>query len=354
MNFFVKKLSLDAPIFQAPMAGAQDHALAVEVCAAGGLGAIPAAALSLHSLDVELSALRAKTDRPFNVNFFAHQPPRPDVGQLEGWHAALTPYYKEFGLDPKTIPTGPGRMPFGVEAVDLLAKHRPAVVSFHFGLPEADLLNRVKALGCLVMSSATTVDEAIWLEKHGADAIIAQGIEAGGHRGMFLTEDLDTQTGLMALLPQIVSAVKLPVVAAGSIADAAGVRAAKILGASAAQIGTAYLACPESMISPLHREALNSPEARLTALTNLFSGRPARGIVNRLMREMGPMCTVAPPFPLATSAIAPLRAAAEAKGDAGFSPLWAGQNAVSAKSISARELTRQLIGGWSETRIGRA
>ena len=328
------------------MAGAQNHVLAVEVCAAGGLGALPAAALSLEALDAEIRALRAKTDRPFNINFFAHQSPIPDAEQLEKWHATLAPYYEEFGLDPATIATGPGRMPFNAEAADLLEKHRPAVVSFHFGLPEPELLGRVKALGCLVLSSATTVDEARWLEQHGADAIIAQGLEAGGHRGMFLTEDLHSQIGLMALLPQITAAVKLPVIAAGGIADVCGIQAAKALGASAAQIGTAYLACPESTISALHRAALSSPQAQFTALTNLFTGRPARGIVNRLMHDLGPMSTIAPAFPLATNAIAPLRAAAEAKGDAGFSPLWAGQHAVTGPVHSARELTRRFMDGW--------
>ncbi|MBU3724344.1 MAG: nitronate monooxygenase [Burkholderiaceae bacterium] len=346
MNFFTERLRLEAPIFQAPMAGAQGHALAAEVCEAGGLGAIPAAALSLEALDAELNALRAETKRPFNVNFFAHHPPSPDAEELRAWHAALAPYYKEFSLDPGTIPKGPGRMPFNADAVAVLKKYRPAAVSFHFGLPESALLDQVKSLGCLVLSSATTADEALWLERHGADAIIAQGAEAGGHRGMFLTEDLHSQIGLMALLPQITAAVKLPIVAAGGIADVSGIRAARALGASAVQIGTSYLACPESTISALYRATLASPNARFTALTNLFSGRPARGIMNRLMRELGPMCASAPRFPLATNAIAPLRVAAEAKGDTGFSPLWAGQNAALAKMRPARELTRYFIDSW--------
>lgn len=347
MDFFKDRLALAAPILQAPMAGAQHHALAAEVCAAGGLGAIAAAALSLEALDAELCALRAKTDQPYNVNFFAHQPPAPDAGRLAQWHAALAPYYQEFGLHAQAIPTGPGRMPFTAEALQVLGRHRPAVVSFHFGLPEAALLDQVKALGCLVLSSATTVAEALWLQEHGADAIIAQGIEAGGHRGMFLTEDLDSQVGLMALLPQIVAAVRLPVIAAGGIADHSGIHAAKALGAAAVQMGTAYLACPESTITAVHRAALGSPAAQHTALTNLFTGRPARGIVNRLMRELGPISDAVPAFPLATNAIAPLRAAAEARGDDGFSPLWAGQHAAAARPYPARELTRRFIAGWN-------
>jgi len=350
MPFFESSLGLDAPILQAPMAGAQGHALAAAVCEAGGLGAIPAAMLTLDALDAELTALRQRTDRPFNVNFFCHRPPEPDAPQLARWHDALAPYYREFGLDPTQIPQGPGRLPFSADAAAVLAKHRPAVVSFHFGLPESDLLARVKQWGARVWSSATTVDEALWLQQHGADAVIAQGLEAGGHRGMFLTDDLTTQVGTLALLPQIVAAVQVPVIAAGGVADAAGIAAAKALGASAVQIGTAYLCTPEASISALHREALQSPAARHTALTNLFSGRPARGIVNRVMRELGPLSAAAPAFPLATAGIAPLRAAAEARGDAGFSPLWAGQNASRCRSIPAAELTREWVHAWSALR----
>jgi nitronate monooxygenase len=350
MDFFTPQLALAAPILQAPMAGAQGHALAAAVCEAGGLGAIPAAMLSLDALDAELTALRRLTARAFNVNFFCHRPPSPDAPQMARWHAALAPYYREFGLDPAQIPDGPGRMPLSAEAVDLLEKHRPAVVSFHFGLPEPKLLARIQQLGALVWSSATTVDEARWLQQHGVDAVIAQGLEAGGHRGMFLSEDLTTQVGTLALLPQIVAAVQVPVIAAGGIADAAGIAAAKALGAAAVQIGTAYLCTPEASTSALHRAALQSPAARHTALTNLFSGRPARGIVNRVMRELGPLCPQAPAFPLATAGIAPLRAAAEARGDAGFSPLWAGQTAAACRAVSASALTREWVQAWAALR----
>ena len=343
-------LALSAPILQAPMAGAQDHRLAAAVCEAGGLGAVPAAMLSLSALDAELTALRQHTARAFNVNFFAHTAPAPDGAALARWHAALAPYYGELGLDATQMPQGAGRVPFSAEALPLLEKHRPAVVSFHFGLPEAALLVRVKALGCLVWSSATTVDEARWLQAHGADAVIAQGLEAGGHRGMFLSADLSTQIGTLALLPQIVAAVAVPVIAAGGIADAAGIRAARALGASAVQMGSAYLCTPEATVSALHRAALRSDAARHTALTNLFSGRPARGIVNRLMRELGPMSDVAPAFPLATAAIAPLRAAAEARGDSGFTPLWAGQNATALREAPAAVLTHDFVTAWQHAR----
>lgn len=289
-----------------------------------------------------LEAIRKRTDKPFNVNFFCHQPPKPDSKREAAWRSALSPYYAELGIDANSIPTGPGRKPFDEEAADLLEEFRPAVVSFHFGLPSAGLMARVKALGSVILASATTIEEALWLEERGVDAIIAQGLEAGGHRGMFLSEDLTTQVGTFALLPEIVREVKLPVIAAGGIADATGVRAAITLGATAVQVGTAYLLCPEATTNPAHRQALKSQAARHTAVTNIFSGRPARGIVNRLIRELAPINNSAPAFPLAAAAIAPLRAKAESRGDDGFSPLWCGQNATGCAEIPAGRLTKAL------------
>ena len=335
-------LGTELPIIQAPMAGVQGSALAVAVSNAGGLGSLPCAMLSLDTMRNELAAIKAGTGRPFNVNFFCHVPPAPSAEREAAWRAALSPYFKEFGIDADSIPAGPGRSPFSSEAADVLSEFKPAVVSFHFGLPSAELLARVKAWGSKILSSATTVEEARWLEAHGVDAIIAQGLEAGGHRGLFLSEDLSTQVGTFALLPQIVREVKLPVIAAGGIADAKGVAAAMALGAAGVQIGTAYLLCPEATTSAVHCAALKSEAARHTALTNLFTGRPARGIVNRIMKELGPISTATPTFPLATSAIAPLRAKAESRGSADFSPLWCGQNASGCKKIPAAELTRAL------------
>ncbi len=335
-------LGIELPIIQAPMAGVQGSTLAVAVSNAGGLGSLPCAMLSLEVMRDELRAIKAQTDKPFNVNFFCHIPPTPNVEREAAWRAALLPYYKELGIDPKTIPTVPGRAPFSSEAADVLDEFKPAVVSFHFGLPSAELLARVKALGSKVISSATTVEEARWLEAHGVDAIIAQGLEAGGHRGMFLSDDLTTQVGTFALVSQIVRKVKVPVIAAGGIADARGVAAAMMLGAAGVQVGTAYLLCPEATTSVVHRAALRSEAALHTALTNLFSGRPARGIVNRIMREIGPISSIVPPFPLAASAIAPLRAKAESRGSGDFSPLWAGQNTTGCKEIPAAELTGEL------------
>lgn len=335
-------LGIELPIIQAPMAGVQGSALAVAVSNAGGLGSLPCAMLSLDAMRSEVAAIRAQTSNPFNVNLFCHTPPTPSPERETAWRAKLASYYKEYGVDVEKIPVGPGRVPFGSEAADVLEDFKPAVISFHFGLPSADLLARARALGSKILSSATTVDEARWLEAQGVDAIIAQGIEAGGHRGIFLSDDLSTQVGTFALLPQIVRQVRVPVIAAGGIADARGVVAAMALGAAGVQIGTAYMLCPEATTSVVHRAALKSDAARHTALTNLFTGRPARGIVNRIMKELGPISTAAPEFPLATAAIAPLRAKAESQGSGDFSPLWSGQNASGCKEVPAGELTREL------------
>jgi nitronate monooxygenase len=333
------------PIIQAPMAGVQGSALAIAVSNAGGLGSLPCAMLAPDAMRNELAAIKAQTSNPFSVNFFCHVPPAPSAEREAAWRTALMPYYDEYGIDASAIPAGPGRAPFSSEAADVLEEFKPTVVSFHFGLPPANLLQRVRAWGAKILGSATTVEEARWLEARGVDAIIAQGIEAGGHRGIFLSEDLTTQVGTFALLPQIVQQVKLPVIAAGGIADAKGVAAAIALGAAGVQVGTAYLLCSEASTSAVHRSALKSEAARHTALTNVFTGRPARSIVNRIIRELGPISNAAPAFPLATAAIAPLRAKAESKGSGDFSPLWSGQNASGCREIPAAELTRTLVAG---------
>jgi len=335
-------LGIDIPIIQAPMAGFQGSALATAVSKAGGLGSLPCAMLGPDAMRAELRAITSQTSKPFNVNFFCHAVSTPDPSREAAWRARLAPYYREYDVDIGAVPAGPGRRPFDEDAADILNDVRPAIVSFHFGLPSDALLRRVRALGAKILSSATTVEEARWLDDHGVDAIIAQGFEAGGHRGIFLSEDLTTQIGTMALVPQIVSAVKVPVIAAGGIADANGVVAAMALGAAGVQTGTAYLLCPEATTSAVHRAALKSDAARHTALTNVFSGGPARGIMNRAMKEMGPISDVAPAFPLATAAIAPLRAAAEKRGSGDFSPLWSGQNNRGCREMPAGELTREL------------
>ena len=342
MSELTDLLGIELPIIQAPMAGAQASAMAIAVSNAGGLGSVPCAMLDAQGLRRELEAMKAHTGKPFNVNFFCHATPAADAQRESRWRGALAPYYKQHGIDPAAVPTGPGRAPFSAEFAEVLEEFRPAVVSFHFGLPAADLLARVKSWRAKIFCSATTLDEARWLEAHGVDAIIAQGVEAGGHRGIFLSDDLTTQVGTFALLPQVVRAVHVPVIAAGGIADAQGVAAALALGAAAVQCGTAFLLCPEATITAVHRAALKSEAARHTALTNLFTGRPARGIVNRIIRELGPISDLPPPFPLATSAIVPLRAKAEATGSGDFSPLWSGQNATGCKEIPAAQLVREL------------
>lgn len=339
-----KLFGIELPIIQAPMAGVQGSALAIAVSNAGGLGSLPCAMLDLNTLREELLAIRKHTTKPFNVNFFCHTPPEISTDKDKVWKKTLQRYYGEFDINPDTIPAGRERSPFSLEAADVLSEFRPAVVSFHFGLPSSELLNKARSWGAKILSSATTVDEALWLEARGVDAVVAQGLEAGGHRGLFLSEDISTQMGTFALLPQIVKAVKVPVIAAGGVADAKGVAAVMELGAAGVQVGTSYLLCPETTTSAVHRAALKSEGARITALTNIFSGRPARGILNRAMRELGPMSDVVPPFPLATSAIAPLRAKAEGEGSGDFSPLWAGQNTSGCKEISAAAMTRELAG----------
>lgn len=339
-------LGIPLPIVQAPMAGVQGSELAIAVTQAGGLGSLPAATLTAEALRRELTAIRERTAGPVNINFFCHAAPAPDAAREANWRSLLAPYYAESDLDPHAAPTGPARAPFSHELADVLAELPPAVVSFHFGLPAPDLLERVRTTGAKILSSATTVDEARWLEARGVDAVIAQGIEAGGHRGHFLSDDLAAQAGTFALLPQIVRAVRVPVLAAGGIADARGVAAARALGASGVQVGTAYLLCPEATTSAVHRQALTAGAGEATALTNVFTGRPARGIRNRLMRELGPLRADVPAFPLAAAAVTPLRTKAEAEGRGDFSPLWAGQNTSGCRAVPAAQTTRELAEGW--------
>jgi nitronate monooxygenase len=332
-------LGTDLPIVQAPMAGVQGAALAAAVTGAGGLGSIPAAQLGDDALRGEVQAFRAAVDGPVNLNFFCHAEPAPDPAREEAWLAALAPYDAELGIDRAGLPAGPGRRPFTAAAADLLEELRPPVVSFHFVLPEPALLARLKALSAVVLSTATTVDEARWLEAHGVDAVVAQGYEAGGHRGMFLARDPGSQLGTLALVRRVVDAVGVPVLAAGGIVDPQGVAAVVALGAAGAQVGTAYLRCPETATSAVHRAALAAGGE--TAVTNVITGAPARGIVNRAIRELGPLNPAAPAFPRAVAAMAPLRAAAEARGSGDFSPLWCGQN-PRCPEIPAAELTQEL------------
>lgn len=338
----IELLGIERPIIQAPMAGATGAAMAVAVSESGGLGSLPCAMLTPGRARAEIGTIRQRTSRPINVNFFCHSVPEPDPEREATWKSRLAPYRAELGIDPSSSAPAPDRAPFDDEMCDVLEEFRPEVVSFHFGLPEPRLLDRVKALGCRILSSATTVAEARWLAARGCDAVIAQGHEAGGHRGMFLTDAVDSQPGTMALVPQVVDAVDVPVVAAGGIADGRGIAAAFALGAAGVQIGTAYLPSAESTISGLHRAALEEARDDATVLTNVFTGRPARGLANRVVREIGPMAPDAPAFPTAGRAMASIRVAAEATGSSEFSPLWSGQAASLSRPGDAAELTRAL------------
>jgi nitronate monooxygenase len=333
---------IELPIVQAPMAGPVHADMVIAVCEAGGLGSLPTAVLSAGEARTELGIIRQRTARPINLNFFCHAPARFDARREAAWRERLKSYSVEHGLDPGMPVAESNRAPFDEAFCEVVEDFKPEVVSFHFGLPEPELLDRVRATGARIVSSATTVAEARWLAERGCDAVIAQGLEAGGHRGMFLDHAIATQIGTFALVPQVVDAVGVPVIAAGGIADARGIVAAFALGAAAVQIGTAYLACPEAKLSPLHRQALREAPADGTALTNVFTGRPARSIMNRLMREVGPMAEAAPAFPLAEGAVMPLRSASEPKGSADFMSLWSGQAAALSRAMPAGELTRRL------------
>jgi nitronate monooxygenase len=337
---------IELPMLLAPMAGAMDFELAAAVAQAGALPSLPCAMLDPAKAREQMAAFRARSgsrlNAKINLGFFCHAQPELNNAREARWRERLAPYYAELGIDPAApVPTSM-RLPFDAEFCAVVEETKPGVVSFHFGLPEQSLLKRVKAAGCLVLASATSVAEARWLEARGVDAIVAQGYEAGGHRGMFLSADLAAQVGTFALVPQVVDAVKVPVIAAGGITDARGIAAAFALGAAGVQIGTAFLFTPEAKISAPHRAALCAARDDGTAVTNLMTGRPARGLVNRVMREIGPMNEIAPAFPLAAGALVPLRAKAEAQGSGDFTPMWAGQAASLGRAMPAAELTRAL------------
>ena len=332
---FSELVGSEFPIVQAPMAGAGG----VELCAAairgGALGSLPCAMLSPDQVRKQVAEVRARADGPLALNFFCHQ--MPEQVDDSPWRALLQPYYDEFGVEPGN--GGALRLPFNQEMCHAVEELKPPIVSFHFGLPNQGLLDRVKATGAIVIGNATTVEEAQWLDQRGVDAIIAQGFEAGGHTGRFLGSDSAEAMGLFALLPQVVDSVSVPVIAAGGIADGRGIAAAFVLGASAVQLGTAYLHTPEAEISEVHRKRLRDGH---TAFTNLLTGGLARGVHGRLIDDLGPVRSEAPPYPLASAALAPIRAAAEKRGEYGFGPMWTGQSAPLGESFPASELTRKL------------
>lgn len=336
-------LGITLPVVQAPMAGSQGTELALAVAAAGGLGSIPAAMLSPEQLAAELRTMQAAAV-PYNVNFFCHQPPVDQTDVMLKWQNRLQPYFDDYQLDTNKIPSAASRQPFNQATADIVAPFRPPVVSFHFGLPESSLLAQVKSWGSLVLSSATTLTEALWLQEHGVDVVIAQGVEAGGHRGLFLSADLNFQLPLSELLPVCLEQLTIPVIAAGGIGSAQQVQQILAQGAVAVQIGTNYLLCHEAKSNALQRQALANAQPGSTQLTNVFSGRPARGITNLAMQELGPMAVSVPAFPLAGNAMGMLRQGAEAQGRDDFTPLWSGINNQYCEAISAKQMTQRLAG----------
>jgi nitronate monooxygenase len=334
---------IDHPIVQAPMAGLSTAQMAIAASEAGGLGSIAAAMLTPETLRAELQLVQQATGRSINVNFFVHDQPAADTAREAGWRERLAPYYRELGLALDAAAGGPARAPFNAALCDVMLEYKPRIVSFHFGMPAEALVRQLKTAGIVLISSATSVEEARWLETRGCDAVIAQGAEAGGHRGMFLNDDIARQAGTMALVPQVVDAVKVPVIAAGGIGDGRGIAAALALGAAGAQIGTGFLLTPEAKTVALHRAALKQANDNSTTLTNVFTGRPARGIVNRYVREVGPMSAHAPAFPLAAGAAYPLRAATEAKGSSEFMPLWSGQAPTLARELPTAALMTKFV-----------
>lgn len=335
-----KILGVEIPIIQAPMAGVQDWRLAAAVSEAGGLGSIPCGMLSTEQICAEIEQFRVHSDRPFNLNFFCHQVPSVSDQEIAAWIDQLSPYYQEAGLEPEYSAKA-SRMPFSKETADAIEQYAPPVMSFHFGLPEPELLAQVKAWGAKVLSSATTLEEGIWLAANGADVVIAQGVEAGGHRGMFLTKDLETQLDTKMLVAKLSPELSVPVIAAGGIADQSDIKEMLDLGAQGVQLGTTYLLCDEAKTSDIHRGMLQQTDIP-TAITNIFSGRPARGIRNRVMRDLNDWSEVALAFPFSTQAITPLRSYSENKGLGDFTPLWSGENRSGCKAVSARELTAEL------------
>ena len=332
---FLDLVGSEHPIVQAPMANAGGVDLCVAATEGGALGSLPCGMLKADQIREQAGAVRERVPGPLNLNFFCHR--MPEQSDDCAWRELLRPYYAEFGI--AEPPPAPLRLPFDQAACEVVEEVKPEVVSFHFGLPEQTLLDRVKGSGAVVIASATTVEEAVWLQDRGVDAVIAQGFEAGGHTGRFLGSDPAEVIGLFALVPQVAAAVSIPVIAAGGIADGRGIAAAFTLGASAVQLGTVYLHCPESLLPDGARAML---ARRPTIITNVYSGGLARAVRGRLIDEIGPIRSEAPPYPLAGAASLPLFRAAWERDDFAFMPMLAGQSARLGRPIPAAELTRRL------------
>lgn len=344
---FADLLGLEHPIIQAPMPGFATPELAAAVSNAGGLGSLGCALLPPDELAGVLRRIPDLTDRPVNFNFFCHRPPRPDQAAVARMQALVEAFFAE--LDAGAVPDGSlVPPPFGRAHLDVLSANPPAVVSFHFGLPAAELLEPLKGAGCRILASATTVREAQLLAERGADAIIAQGWEAGGHRATFAVPYERAMIGTLALTPQVVDAVDRPVIAAGGIADGRGIAAALALGASGVQMGTAFLLAEEAATSELHRRAIGRSDDESTEVTAAVSGRPARAIVNRYVAEMAPHAAELPDFPVPMAVSGPLQRASAARGDDAFAAMWTGQASPLASPGRAADILHRLIAQTAE------
>jgi nitronate monooxygenase len=337
----IELLGITHPIIQAPMAGSTTPAIVASVSNAGGMGSLGCARDTAESLREKGAEIRRATNKPYNLNFFVHKNPPPDPAGAARMAQRLKPYYEALGI--RETPAPKRIYPdFDDSLVEALIELRPPVVSFHYGMPDREAVAALKKAGSVLLSSATTAEEARWLEEAGADAVIAQGYEAGGHRG---TREPSTDSGLgsIALIPQVVDAVEVPVIAAGGIADGRGIAAAFALGASGVQIGTAFLSTPESGINPLYRSALARGGAMGTALTRAVSGRMARALRNRFVEEMRPYEDEALAFPLQYDMTGPLQAASLKKGSDEMLAMWAGQAVALNRPMAAAELVETLV-----------
>ncbi|WP_375738319.1 NAD(P)H-dependent flavin oxidoreductase [Pseudomonas boanensis] len=344
-NRITDLLSIEHPIIQAPMVGVSTPKLAAAVSNAGGLGSIGIGASTPAQARILITETRALTARPFNVNLFCHRPAQADPCREAAWLEHLRPLFAEFDAEP------PGAIReiyksflADLEMLDVLLAERPAVVSFHFGLPEQGWIDALKRAGIRLLASATTLEEAEQVERAGVDAVVAQGIEAGGHRGVFEPEKGDAGIGTFALVRLVARHSRLPVIAAGGIMDGQGIAAALALGAEGAQLGTAFVSCPESSANAAYRQALKGERAAHTQITAAISGRPARGLVNRLFTDVGAAgAPTLPDYPITYDVAKALHAAASAKGCNDFAVQWAGQGASLAREMPAGELVKLLV-----------
>jgi nitronate monooxygenase len=352
MNSLLRRLGIELPIIQAPMAGVSTPEMAAAVSNAGGLGSIGIGAADPESARGMIRAVRALTDRPFNVNVFCHAPAAPDPARETAWASRLAPEFARYGATPPTtlreIYTS---FVADAAAQAVLLAEKPPVVSFHFGLPAAGVIEALRGAGTVLLATATSPAEGKAVAAAGIDAVVAQGYEAGGHRGVFDPASPDDRLGTLALTRLLVKALDTPVIAAGGIMDGAGVAAALALGATAAQLGTAFVACPESSADAGYRAALLGPPAEHTVMTAVISGRPARCLANHftaLGRDVA--ATSVPAYPIAYDAGKALHAAAKAKGEFGFGAQWAGQGAPLARSLPAAELVARLTDEMGQAR----